>query len=46
METKSFNAPDRILMGPGHSNVHPRVLAAMAKPTINNYKPGQKFEST
>ena len=39
METKSFTAPDRILMGPGPSNVHPRVLEAMAKPTIGHLDP-------
>ncbi len=39
MESKSFNAPDRILMGPGPSNIHPRVLAAMAKPTIGHLDP-------
>ncbi len=39
MERKSFNAPERILMGPGPSNVHPRVLAAMAKPTIGHLDP-------
>jgi len=39
MESKSFNAPNRILMGPGPSNVHPRVLAAMAKPTIGHFDP-------
>ncbi len=39
MEIKSFSVPDRILMGPGPSNVHPRVLAAMAKPTIGHLDP-------
>ncbi len=36
---KSFNPPQRILMGPGPSDIHPRVLAAMAKPTIGHLDP-------
>lgn len=32
----SFIPPKRILMGPGPSNVHPRVLEAMARPTIGH----------
>jgi len=36
MEIKSFNPPIRTLMGPGPSDVHPRVLAAMARPTIGH----------
>ncbi len=39
MVNKSFIAPERILMGPGPSNVHPRVLSAMAKPTIGHLDP-------
>ena len=35
----SFNPPQRILMGPGPSDVHPRVLAAMARPTIGHLDP-------
>ncbi len=35
----SFSPPDRILMGPGPSNVHPRVLNAMARPTIGHLDP-------
>ncbi|HEY6438027.1 MAG TPA: alanine--glyoxylate aminotransferase family protein, partial [Ignavibacteriaceae bacterium] len=35
----SFIPPKRILMGPGPSNVHPRVLEAMAKPTIGHLDP-------
>ena len=31
--------PRRILMGPGPSEVHPRVLAAMARPTIGHLDP-------
>lgn len=36
---KSFNPPIRTLMGPGPSDVHPRVLAAMARPTIGHLDP-------
>lgn len=39
MITKSFNPPVRTLMGPGPSDVHPRVLAAMARPTIGHLDP-------
>ncbi|MHB8742877.1 MAG: pyridoxal-phosphate-dependent aminotransferase family protein [Sulfuricaulis sp.] len=35
----SFNPPIRTLMGPGPSDVHPRVLAAMARPTIGHLDP-------
>jgi alanine-glyoxylate transaminase / serine-glyoxylate transaminase / serine-pyruvate transaminase len=35
----SFSPPDRILMGPGPSNVHPRVLQAMSRPTIGHLDP-------
>lgn len=35
----SFNPPQRILMGPGPSDVSPRVLAAMARPTIGHLDP-------
>ncbi len=31
--------PRRILMGPGPSDVHPRVLAALAQPTIGHLDP-------
>ncbi len=31
--------PVRILMGPGPSDVHPRVLAAMARPTVGHLDP-------
>lgn len=34
-----LNPPERILMGPGPSNVHPRVLSAMAIPTIGHLDP-------
>ena len=36
---KSFNPPSRILMGPGPSDVHPRILNAMAKTTISHLDP-------
>lgn len=35
----SFNPPQRRLMGPGPSDVHPRVLAAMGRPTIGHLDP-------
>ncbi len=34
-----LNPPVRILMGPGPSDVHPRVLAAMAKGTVGHLDP-------
>ena len=39
MSSKSFQPPERILMGPGPSNVHPRVLEAMARSTIGHLDP-------
>ncbi len=36
---KSFYPPQRTLMGPGPSDVHPRILAAMARPTIGHLDP-------
>lgn len=39
MSLNSFNPPVRTLMGPGPSDVHPRVLAAMARPTIGHLDP-------
>ncbi|HTH17925.1 MAG TPA: alanine--glyoxylate aminotransferase family protein [Magnetospirillum sp.] len=35
----SFNPPKRVLMGPGPSDVAPRVLAAGARPTIGHLDP-------
>lgn len=35
----SFHPPQRILMGPGPSDVAPRVLQAMARPTIGHLDP-------
>jgi alanine-glyoxylate transaminase/serine-glyoxylate transaminase/serine-pyruvate transaminase len=36
---KSFEPPRRILMGPGPSDVSPRVLAALSRPTIGHLDP-------
>jgi len=37
--TASFHPPRRILMGPGPSDVNPRILAAMGQPTIGHLDP-------
>ena len=34
-----LSLPQRILMGPGPSDVHPRVLAALARPAIGHLDP-------
>ena len=34
-----LNPPIRILMGPGPSDIHPRVLQALAKPTLGHLDP-------
>lgn len=39
MTLHSFHPPARILMGPGPSDVHPRVLEAMSRPTIGHLDP-------
>ena len=39
MPAHSYHPPRRFLMGPGPSDVHPRVLAAMAQPTIGHLDP-------
>lgn len=39
MSITSFNPPVRTLMGPGPSDVHPRVTSAMARPTIGHLDP-------
>ncbi|MHC4858470.1 MAG: pyridoxal-phosphate-dependent aminotransferase family protein [Planctomycetota bacterium] len=39
MTATPFHPPRRTLMGPGPSDVHPRVLAAMARPTIGHLDP-------
>ena len=36
---KEFNPPQRILMGPGPSNVHARVLQAMTAPILGHLDP-------
>jgi len=35
----SFNPTARTLMGPGPSDVHPRILSALARPTIGHLDP-------
>ncbi|MCB2107265.1 MAG: alanine--glyoxylate aminotransferase family protein [Rhodobacteraceae bacterium] len=37
--SNALQFPTRMLMGPGPSDVHPRVLAAMARPTIGHLDP-------
>ncbi len=37
--TFPFNPPHRVLMGPGPSDAHPRVLRAMASPLIGHLDP-------
>lgn len=39
MSTLSFHPPVRTLMGPGPSDVNPRILEAMARPTIGHLDP-------
>ena len=39
MSVSSFNPPIRTLLGPGPSDVSPRVLQAMARPTIGHLDP-------
>lgn len=39
MLIRSFNPPIRTLMGPGPSNVHPRILEALSRPTIGHLDP-------
>jgi alanine-glyoxylate transaminase/serine-glyoxylate transaminase/serine-pyruvate transaminase len=39
MTTQSFNPPIRTLMGPGPSDVHPRILEALSRPTIGHLDP-------
>jgi alanine-glyoxylate transaminase/serine-glyoxylate transaminase/serine-pyruvate transaminase len=35
----SFTVPSRVLLGPGPSNVHPRVLSALATPLVGHLDP-------
>ncbi len=39
MPFRSFNPPRRYLMGPGPSDLHPRVLAALGRPTVGHLDP-------
>lgn len=39
MTIEFVNPPRRILMGPGPSDIHPRVLAAMSAPTVGHLDP-------
>jgi alanine-glyoxylate transaminase/serine-glyoxylate transaminase/serine-pyruvate transaminase len=39
MQISSFNPPIRTLMGPGPSDVHPRILEALSRPTIGHLDP-------
>ncbi len=39
MSISSFLPPVRTLMGPGPSDVHPRILSAMGRPTIGHLDP-------
>ena len=37
--TNVFNPAKRVLMGPGPSDVNPRVLSALGRPTIGHLDP-------
>ncbi|MGD8495313.1 MAG: alanine--glyoxylate aminotransferase family protein [Gemmatimonadales bacterium] len=37
--TEALNPPERLLMGPGPSEVHPRVLRAMSTPLVGHLDP-------
>lgn len=39
MTIRSFHPPVRTLMGPGPSDVHPRILEALGRPTIGHLDP-------
>jgi alanine-glyoxylate transaminase/serine-glyoxylate transaminase/serine-pyruvate transaminase len=39
MTISAFNPPVRTLMGPGPSDVHPRILEALSRPTIGHLDP-------
>ena len=39
MSTKTYPTLRRVLMGPGPSDVDPRVLEALARPTIGHLDP-------
>lgn len=36
---RSFQPPPRVLMGPGPSHMHPRVVAAMSRPVVGHLDP-------
>ncbi|MFQ5529058.1 MAG: pyridoxal-phosphate-dependent aminotransferase family protein [Gemmatimonadota bacterium] len=38
-ETSALEPPDRLLMGPGPSDVHPRVLRALSTPLVGHLDP-------
>lgn len=38
-QTDALNPPERLLMGPGPSQVHPRVLRAMSTPLVGHLDP-------
>jgi len=39
MQTQPDAMPERLLLGPGPSNAHPRVLAAMSQPLVGHLDP-------
>jgi alanine-glyoxylate transaminase/serine-glyoxylate transaminase/serine-pyruvate transaminase len=39
MQIRSFHPPVRTLLGPGPSDVHPRILEALSRPTIGHLDP-------
>ena len=39
MSVSSFNPPNRMLMGPGPSDIHSRVLQALGRPVIGHLDP-------
>ena len=39
MSISSFHPPVRTLMGPGPSDVHPRILEALGRPTLGHLDP-------
>jgi alanine-glyoxylate transaminase/serine-glyoxylate transaminase/serine-pyruvate transaminase len=48
MDIQSFKPPVRTLMGPGPSDVHPRILEALGRPTVGHLDPafGEMMEQT
>ena len=39
LQTKQLNVPLRLLLGPGPSNAHPRILQAMAMRQVGHLDP-------